>query len=134
MIGGEVSDETRLARLVVIAGDGENGVGAGRLGEARKLDRLGRRVRPGAGDDRDAPRRRFDAQIDEATVLGVAQRRRLAGGAAGNEAVRPGLDLPMDEPLIDVLVNPSSLEGRDESRDGAVKRLHFQHMPIFNGR
>ena len=47
----EMAIEAALVRLVVIGGDHENGVGAGRLGMAGELNRLDRVVRPGAGDD-----------------------------------------------------------------------------------
>src|SRR5208283_1476426 len=59
--------------------------------------RLGRAVRPGAGDHRHAPFRHLDGDLDDTLVLVMRQRGRLARGSDRNHSVRAFADLPVDE-------------------------------------
>ena len=65
----------------------------------RQVDRFLGIVGAGPRDDRRAAGGGFDAQIDDALVLRMAQGRRLAGGADGDQPFRPFGQLPFDEGL-----------------------------------
>ena len=58
----------------------------------------------------------FDAQLDDALVLVVAERGALAGGADRHQPVRALRDLPFDQPLERLLVDLAVLERRDQRR------------------
>ena len=78
-------------------------------------------IRPGAGDDRHAPSRGFDAQIDEALMLLVVERRRLAGGPNRHQPVRSSLDLPFDQGAERRLVDLAVAERCDQGDDRALE-------------
>ena len=89
-----------------------------------------RRVRPGPGNDGEpqAPGD-LDALENHLPVLGVRERRRLAGGAAGHDPGHPAGGL-----VTDVVGQPLDLDGRavggergDEGRVGPLKGFH--HVP-----
>ena len=103
--GGEVQVKPFLRRLVVVGRHDERRIRAGLLGMARQVDRLGRAVRSGAGDHRHAPARDGNRDLHNPLVLGMRQRRRLAGGAHRDHAVRALVDLPIDERGIGILVH-----------------------------
>src|SRR5260221_11988109 len=96
-------------------------MGAGFLPVARQLDRLGGRVGAGAGDHRHLALRHVEAELDDALVLLVAQRRRLAGRAARHQPVRALLDLPGDEILEAALVDRAVAERRDRRDQRALE-------------
>ncbi len=62
-------------RPVVIGQHDQGGIGAGLFSMAGEVDRLGRRVGPGAGDDRDAALGHLDRQFDDALMLFMADGR-----------------------------------------------------------
>ena len=95
--GGEMSGEAGLARLVVIRDDREDRVGAKVGGRARPLDRRFRIVGAGPGDHWYTAVRRANRGRDHLAMLVRVQRRHFAGGSAGNQAIRPLIDLPFDE-------------------------------------
>src|SRR3546814_13266512 len=85
-------------------------------------DRLLGRVRAGTGDDGHPAPCDFDAERDDAVVLLVAQRRRLARRAAGNQPVRALGDLPLDEILKGFLVDLAVPDGGDARNASAEER------------
>ena len=87
-----------LRRLVVVGADHEGAVGAGAASGAGQTDRLARAVGAGAGHDFDASGRLLDHGVDDALVFLMVERRTFAGGADGRQAVRPLLDVPIDQP------------------------------------
>ena len=117
--------EHPLVGLVVVRRDHERRVGAqGRRSSGRRDD--GRRVvRAGAGDDRDAsgepaPCDRLDGQADEAVVLLVGGRGRLAGRATGHEAVDAQVQLALHEARNAASSTLAvAREGGHERREGA---------------
>ena len=111
--------EPALARLVVVGGDDERRVGADALGVAHQADRLLGVVRAGAGDHRDPAGCGLDDDLDAALVLGVGERRRLAGGADGDEPVASLGDVPLDELGQRLFVHLPVAEGGDEGGNGA---------------
>ena len=84
----EMAVEPFLRRLVVIGRDDQHGVRAGLLGVTGQIDRLGGVVRARAGDHRHAAARLVDADVDDATVLFMRQRRAFARRADGHQAMR----------------------------------------------
>ncbi len=86
--GPEVLVETLLGWLVVVGIDDERPVGSGPFRVAGEVDGLRRGVGAGTGDDGKAVARRLHHDLHHALVLVVAERGRLAGGTARNEAVR----------------------------------------------
>ena len=86
-----------LVRTVVIRRHVQRGVGAGLLGIARQLDRVGRIVRSAAGDDRHPAPGDLDRDLDHPAMLVGRERRRLAGRSARNQRIDALGDLPLDE-------------------------------------
>jgi hypothetical protein len=97
--------EAFLGRLVVVGRHGEEAAHAERLDIAHELDHLARVVAARAGQDRHAARRLLDHQLDDAQLLAMAERRRLAGRAARRHEVNARIDLPPHEPPDSRLVN-----------------------------
>src|SRR3546814_15431612 len=82
-----VAIQTFLRRLVVVRRDEQRGIGAGILAELRQLDRLRRRVRSGAGDDRPALFRQIDDATYDFGVFVDVERRRFTGRTDRYEAL-----------------------------------------------
>ena len=112
----EVPVEAFLGRLVVVAGRMQGGVGAGLLGKAGEVDRLVGRVGARAGDHRHALPGGFDAQLDDALVLVVAQGGAFAGRADRHQPMRALRDLPLHKLLERPLVDCAALERRYQRR------------------
>ncbi len=112
----EVPVEAFLGRLVVVAGRMQGGVGADLLGEAGEVDRLVGRVGAGTGDHRHALPGGFDAQLDDALVLVVAEGGAFAGGADRHQPVRSLRDLPIHQLLERPFVDRAALERRNQRR------------------
>ena len=93
----EVAVQAFLRRLVVVRHDRQAGGGAGFLRRLGELDRFGRRVAAGAGDDRDAPARVLHGDADQLLVLVEVDGRRFAGRADDDDAVRALGGVPVDE-------------------------------------
>ena len=91
-----VGVEPGLGRLVVVGRHHQQRIGAGTLGVQAEIDRLGGGVRARAGDHRQPPGGRLDHQLDHPVMLGMAQRRRFAGGPDRHQPMRPLLDLPLN--------------------------------------
>ena len=106
--------EAFLGRLVVIGRDHQHGVGAGLLGVAGQLDRLGGGVGAGAGDHRHAAGAASMQSSTTALVLVMGERRRFAGGADRHQAVRAGADLALDELAEGLLIDRAVVERRDQ--------------------
>ncbi len=121
--GGEVAVEALLGRLVVVGGDLQGAVGAYLLGHPGVLDRHVRRVGARARDYGHPPVRDPDDGPYDEPVLLLAHGRRLAGGAAGDEAVDALLYLELDHPLQGLDVYLPVPERGDEGRERAAKHL-----------
>ena len=87
----------------------------------RQINGLRRGIRPGARDNGHTPIGGLDAKFGHALVLGMVERGRFAGGAAGNKAVRPLGDLPLDEVLKGLLVNLAFPERGDQRNQRALE-------------
>ncbi len=126
--GPVVRLEHALVGAVVVGSDHERGVGAEPGGPSGRPDGRGGVVRPGPGQDRgarpagSAARSDLDRDRDHPLALGERKRGRLAGGAAGHDAIDPGPDLPGDEPPQSSLVERSvGREWGDEGGERAAK-------------
>ena len=119
--GLEVLVEPFLGRLVVVGRDDEKRVGARLLGVLCEVDRLGRVVRAGAGDDRHAPLRLIYAPFHDSLVLVMRQSRTFAGRAHGDEPLRPVLDLPAHMGPEGLLVERAVAKRGDERRERAAE-------------
>ena len=93
-----MAEQAFRARLVVVGGDDQHGVGAGLVRLPGELDGLLGRIGAGAGDHRDPPARRRDHGAHDVHVLLVGEGGRFAGRPDGHEAVDPALDLVLDQP------------------------------------
>ena len=111
----EMGVDALLAGSVVIGRHHQRGICARILGTTEVLGSDAGVVRSGAGDDGYAALRLIDAHPNDREMLLGGQRCRFAGGAAGNERVRPLRDLPFDEIAIGRLDEPPlGVEGGDE--------------------
>ena len=103
-----------LGRLVVIGRHDQHRVGARHLGVLRQLDRLGGRVRAGAGDHRHAAVDLVDAPLHHLLVLVMTERGALAGGADRHQPVGALGDLPVHQVAECLFVERAVLERRDQ--------------------
>ena len=114
-----------LRGLVVVRRRGEDGVDSGARGNFfRLLDRVVRRVGRRSGDDGHAPGRDFDGRVDYVQPLVVRERGRLAGGAAGNQKINAGLDLPRDQIAQGSVVDRTILMKRSYQCSATSTELH----------
>jgi hypothetical protein len=123
-----------LGRLVVIAGDMQDGVAADFLGMTGAHDGFFGRVRPGAGNHRHPALGLFHAKLDHPGVFVMAQGRRFAGGAAGNQALGALFDLPVHQFAERRLIHLAILERGDQGGDGAfdaVVDAGHDGVPVF---
>ena len=88
------------------------------------LDRFVRGVGRSSGDDGDAPGCDFDGGVDHVQPFIVSERGRLAGGAAGNEKINAGLDLPRDQIAQGCVVDRAILMKRSYERGATATELH----------
>ena len=95
--GREVAPHPFLRGLVVVRRDDEERRDGQPVDGTRQLQRLRRRVRPGAGDDRNAPRRKLARLRDDVDVLVVIECRRFAGRARDDERLGSGVDMKIDD-------------------------------------
>ncbi len=118
-----VLDDALLGGLVVVGRDQQRPVGAGALGVSGELDGRRRVVGAGARHHRHAPAHGLHRDLDHGLVLGVRERGRLAGGAAGHEPVHTGFDLALDEIAQRLLVDVAVAEGGDECGQDSLEHL-----------
>ena len=98
-IVAEVPVEAFLRRLVVVRHHRQARRRAPAVLRVRgQLDRFGRRVGAGAGDDRDAAARELDRRLDEQAVLVDVDGRRFAGRADDDDAGGAVRDVEIDQP------------------------------------
>ena len=88
----EVADDRPLRRLVVVRRDDEDRVDAELRRLLRQVGGVAGVVRAGTGDHRRAVADLVHGRPEEIELLGVAQRRRLAGRPADDEPVGAVLD------------------------------------------
>jgi hypothetical protein len=121
----EVLVEALLGGFVVIRGNLEGCVGAAFLSEFRESQRFGRAVRACARHHLDAASDGFDHEGNDAVLLVVAERGRLAGGAHGAQAGRASGDLEFDLGLERFKVDLPLFEGGNDCDRQAGKCLSF---------
>ena len=119
---GEMRDQAPLGWLVVVGRHHQRGIGAHLLGVLHEADRLDRVVRAGPGDHRNPPRRGAHHLLDHRLVLGMGQRRALAGRAHGHKAVAALGDMPFNKFLERLKIQLAVLERRDQGR-----KRSFEH-------
>ena len=121
----EMLNQPFLRALIVIRRHKQQPVRPDFFRVLRKLDRVSRIVRPGAGDDRHAPFRMLDGKLDGFLVLRVAHCRGLARSARDNDSVRMARNLRVDHApelgKIDAVLG----ERRD---DGDARALEDQFL------
>ena len=130
---GEVEEKPFLRRLVVVGRDHEAGVGAGLLGVAGEVDRLGGAVAARAGDHRNPAARHLDADLDDALVLLMGEGRAFAGGADGDQPLGALRDLPLHQLGELLLVHRAVLpHGRDQRDQRSLE--HVLRLPPCSRR
>ena len=107
----EMAVEALLARFIIGRHHHHHSIGAGFLARLGVMDADGRRGGARTGDHGHPAGRRLDAQRDNARVFGIRKGCRLAGRAAGYEALRAFGDLPLDKRLERALVDSSPGHG-----------------------
>ena len=112
----EMLIEPLLRRLVVIGADHQRRVGTGLFRHPRRVDRMRGRVEAGAGDHRRSALGHLDAELDQALLFLVFERRALAGRADRHQAMRSLANLPGDVFLKRGLVDGAVPE-RGDQRD-----------------
>ncbi len=123
--GFEMAVLAFLRGLVVVGRGGEDGVDSGARGDFFGfLDCVVRGVRRGSGDDGDASGGDFDGGVDHVEPFVVGERGRLAGGAAGNEKINAGLDLPRDQIAQGCVVDGAILMKRSYECGATATELH----------
>ena len=122
----EVGVEAILGWLVVIGHHHQRGIGTGFAGVKGEVEGLARRVGARAGNHRNPALDLVDADLDHALVFIGIQRRALAGGAHGHNAMGALRDLPVHEFPERGLVDLAILHGRDEGREGSSE-LHVDY-------
>src|SRR5207237_6760412 len=108
--------EAFLRRLVVVRRDREK---TGRVAArhlARCVDHLTRVVAAGAGENRHAPARLVDEDLDGAQAFGVGERRVLARRAAGTQKMDACVDLPASEPANGGFIELAAARERRDQR------------------
>ena len=121
----EVTIKALGIRLVVVRRHLEAGVGAaGRNRRLRQRHRLGRGVRPRAGQDLDLARSKFDHLLDDLVMLGMIKGRRLARRADGADALDATGDLELDELLQLAVVNGAVLRERRDQGCNRTRKFH----------
>ena len=114
-----------LRGLVVVGRGGEDAVDAGARGDFfRLLDGVVRGVGGRAGHDGDASGDDFDGGVDDVQPFVVGERGSLAGGAAGNQEINAGLDLPRDQIAQGSVVDGAVLMKRSYERSATSTELH----------
>src|SRR5262249_25843133 len=95
------------------------------------FDHLVRVVAAGAGEDRDLVAGFFDHQLDDASALGGGEGRGLAGGAAGDEKMNAGVDLPSGETTHTRLIQGAARGKRGDEGGSAAgpTRSHDNFLP-----
>jgi hypothetical protein len=113
----EMQEHPFLRRLVVVRRDHKDRIGAGGLGMAGEVDRLGGGIAARAGDHRHAAGGGLDAQLHHALVFGMGQGRAFPGGADRHQGFRALGDLPLDQVLEGFVVHGSVGTHRRDQRD-----------------
>ena len=114
--GPDVGDDPALRRLVVVRRDHEEAVDAERVRLLGEVDRVGGRVRPGAGDHRATVAHGLDRRRVECHPLLVRQSRRLAGRARYDDPVRAVVEEVIGERAEAVEVDRAVVAKRGDDR------------------
>ena len=114
-----------LRGLVVVGRGGEDVVDSGARGDLfRFLDGVVGGVGRRAGHDGDASGHDFDGGVDDVEPFVVGESGRLAGGAAGNQKINAGLDLPCDQIAQGCVVDGAILMKRSYECGATATELH----------
>ncbi len=123
--GVEVAILAFLRRLVVVRRGGQYGVDAGPGGNFFGFGNgvLGG-VRSGSGDNGHAAGNDFDGEVDDVQPFVVRESWSFAGGAAGNQEINSGFDLPGHQVAQGRLVDGAVLTKWSYQRGAASTELH----------
>jgi hypothetical protein len=119
-----------LRRLVVVGRHDEKRDDGQPIDRAGELQRLRRRVRARAGDDRNSTCRELAGFRDDVYVLLVLERRRLASGACDDERLSARVDVKIDELRKLPVVNRAVCIHRRDDRH----HIAGQHLRTFAHR
>lgn len=125
----EMLIEPFLGRFVVIGCHDQKTVGTDLLGMARQQQRLVGAVGPRPRHHRHPAGRSLDAQLGHAHVLGVAESGGFTSRAARHQTIGALLNLPLNERLIGVLVDPAVGKRRDR-RNERPPELDLAHYSL----
>ena len=117
-------EQALLTGLVVVGHHRQHRIGAAVFRRRGQLDGLQGVVGAGSGNDRHPALDRFDGQLDDPLVLVKAQGGRLAGGAAGDDAVNAAGDLKFDQVNQTLFIDPALVHGGDQCGYSAFKSFH----------
>ena len=113
--------QTLLGRFVVVRRHRQDAIGAHTLALLRQRNHVPRVVATSAGEYRHAPGGFVHDKLDHADLLTLAERRRLAGGAAGDQPLGAFADLPVDKCLIGGLIDRTVPKRCDKRANRPVK-------------
>src|SRR5262249_30180711 len=125
----KVLEEALLRRLVVVGRHRQETVRAGPAHVFGKMDHFARVVAAGAGEDRHAAAGLLDQSLDRPEPLLVRERRALAGGAARDQEVNAGVDLPAAEATDGRLVEVAGAGERCDQRRADSGEWRAHEMP-----
>ena len=124
--------ETFLRRFIVIGIDQHDGVCSVPARLFGQRDGLRGGIGAGPGDDQRPAGHQFDGLANQLPVLGMRERRRLAGGPAGDDAGDSRGDLPLDQFAIGTVVDaaPFVLKRGDDCRINSVEINGHKHFRL----
>ena len=125
--------ETLLRRLVVVGRHQQAGIRPGLLGFLCLVDGLGGGVAARAGDDRHLAGHHADGSLDDREVFPGGERRRLAGGAHGHDAVGAAVEMPGDQAVERLPIHRPGGCHRGNQRHYAAAQ-HRLKLPLNIGR
>src|SRR5580692_2808379 len=119
-------EEPLLRRLAVVRGHDHDRIGPGALGLSAPFDRPARRIRPGAGHDREAAAGALYHSRDDLDLLSFGERGGLAGRTARDHSVDAPLELEIDESVEGGPVDRLGGISAERSYEGGVSALHSE--------
>src|SRR5688572_13176472 len=124
-------EQAFLRRLVVVRRHRQQAVDTDALQLTRQLNDLARVIAARPGQHGHTAGHLVHDELDDPELLPGAQRRRLAGSAAGRDEVDARVDLPLHQPTHGGLVYRAILsEWRDERRTNTREASTHGHDPL----
>lgn len=121
----KMPEQAFLTWTVVIRRDDERRRRPGRLRRSRQFNRRSRAIAARRGDDRYPAACGFDGDFNQPDAFSRRQGRRLANGAANDNAIPSLVDLPIDELGESRICDSIVQEGSDQRGENAAKRWRF---------